>query len=60
MEIAKLGLEVSREERDRFDAPSFAVIHGVHISRVLSKLLHAPPELLLEHRALLEEYGGLL
>ena len=49
-----------KKGQDRSDAPSFAVIHGVHISGVLSKLLHAPPELLLEHGTLLEEHGCLL
>jgi hypothetical protein len=60
MEIAKFGTGNDKKGQDRIDAPSFAVVHGVYISGVLSKLLHAPPELLLEHGALLEEHGGLL
>ena len=60
MEIAKLGMEVSRKDKIEFGSPSFAVVHGVHISSVLGKLLHAPPELLLEHGTLLEEHGRLL
>lgn len=48
------------KEQDRIDAPSFAVIHGVHISSVPSKLLHTPPKLLLEHGTLLEEHGRFL
>ena len=49
-----------RYGQDRTDAPSFAVIHGVYISSVLSELLHAPPELFLEHGTLPEEHGRLL
>ena len=60
MEIIRLGPEGSRKDRNRIDAPSFAVIHGIYISSVLGKLLHAPPELLFKHGTLLEEYRRFL
>lgn len=56
----QVGTGSIKKGQDRIDAPSFAVVHGVHISSVPSQLLHAPPELLLEHGTLLEEYGCLL
>lgn len=56
----QVGTGSIKKGQDRIDAPSFAVIHGVYISGVPSKLLHAPPELLLEHGTLLEEHGRLL
>ena len=56
----QVGTGSFKKGQDRIDAPSFAVIHGVHISGVPSKLLHAPPELFFEHRTLLEEHGRLL
>lgn len=56
----QVGTGSIKKGRDRIDAPSFAVIHGVHISSVPSKLLHTPPELFLEHSTLLEEHGRVL
>ena len=56
----RVGTRGANKGQHSIDAPSFAVIHGVDISSVLGKLLHAPPELLFEHGTLLEEHGRFL